>query len=88
MLETELTFGQMTRSQNYLEGFLAVRRGVPFGVDDLDLLRFRREPEVDGDERDEPDGDRPRRPPRVRLRERDLELEEDECDVERDDPVE
>jgi hypothetical protein len=60
---------------------------MPFGVDDLDRLRFRLEFFEDRDECDDSDDDRPRRPPRARLLDRDLELAE-ERDDERDEPEE
>jgi len=75
-------------SRNYLEGLLPPRRGIPFGVEDLDLLLFRLEPEEDLDDRDDSEDDRPRRPPRVRLLERDLELDVDDLDVDLDEPEE
>ena len=55
------------------------------GVEDLDLLLLGLEPD---DDRDDADDERPRRPPRVRLLERDLELDVDDFDVDRDEPDE
>lgn len=58
---------------------------MPLGVEDLDLLLLGLEPD---DDRDDADDERPRRPPRVRLLERDLELDVDDFDVDRDEPDE
>ena len=74
--------------QTSREGLLPARRGIPFGVDDLDRLLFRLEPDEDLDERDDSEEERPRRPPRARLLERDLELDDDDLDDDRDDPDE
>ncbi len=75
--------------KKYLDPFLPLRLGIPFGVDDLDRLRFLLEPcDEPREERDDSEEDLPRRPPRVRLLERDLELPDDDREEECDEPDE